>query len=126
MPIISVSLTEKNLKVLEKIQSSLGLAGRSEAIRVCLRSAETAARERDALAGTVEGVLIIVHDHTHPMLDEARHTFQEMIATQIHSHLSNNKCLEIFVIRGAAKEVKKMLTYFQSSDKLEYVKFLQS
>ena len=126
MPIISVSLTDKNLEVLEKIQNSLGLAGRSEAIRVCLRSAETEARERDALAGTVEGVLIIVHDHTHPMLDEGRHTFQQMITTQIHSHLNNNKCLEIFIIRGRAGEVKKMLSYFQSSDELEYVKFLQS
>ncbi len=54
MPIVSVSLTEKNMEALEKIQELLGLAGRSEAIRVCLRSAETEAREREGLVGNVE------------------------------------------------------------------------
>ncbi len=127
MPIVSVSLTDRNMEMLEKIQETLGLAGRSEAIRVCLRSAETEARERESLAGDIEGVLIIVHDsHTSPGLDDARHEFQELITTQIHSHLSDHKCLEVFIIRGRAEMVKEMLSVFQRDDKLEYVKFVLS
>jgi len=127
MPIVSVSLTEKNMKVLEKIQEWLGLTGRSEAIRVCLRSAEAEAREREKLIGNVEGVLVIVHDsHNSPELDGARHKHQRLITTQIHSHLRNDKCLEVFIIRGRAAEVKEMLKLFQGDDGLDYVKFVQS
>ena len=127
MPIVSISLTEKNMEVLEKIQEWLGLAGRSEAIRVCLRSAEAEAREREKLVGNVEGVLVIVHDsHNSPELDASRHKHQRLITTQIHSHLSNDKCLEVFIIRGRAVEVKEMLKLFQGDDELDYVKFVQS
>ncbi len=127
MPIVSVSLTDKNIEVLDNIQDSLGLAGRSEAIRVCLRSADTEARDRKSLVGKVEGVLIIVHDsHRAPGLDDTRHAYQELISTQIHSHLANNKCLEVFIIQGKGDDVKELLSRFQRDDKLEYVKFVQS
>lgn len=127
MPIISVSLTDKNIEVLDNIQDSLGLAGRSEAVRVCLRSAETEARDRKSLGGKVEGVLIIVHDsHQAPGLDDTRHAYRGLISTQIHSHLSNDKCLEVFIIQGKGENVKELLSRFQSDDKLEYVKFVQS
>lgn len=127
MTVISVSLTDKNLEELDKLQKTLGLAGRSEAIRVCLRSAASEARERDSLEGEVEGVMIIVHrpneDHE---LDEARHDFKEIITTQVHSHLRNGKCLDLFLVRGKADEVRSLLSTFQKEEGLDYVKFLQS
>lgn len=127
MPIISISLTERNLEVLRKIQKDLGLTGRSEAIRVCLRSAEGEAKERDSLSGDVEGVLIAVHRASDgDDLDESRHEFQEIITTQIHSHLKNGKCLDLFLVSGVADRVRKMLSVFQKDEGLEYVKFLQS
>ena len=127
MSIVSVSLTEKNLEVLKKIQKDLGLAGRSEAIRVCLRSAEGEAKERDSLTGEIEGVLIAVHRASDgDELDESRHEFQEIISTQVHSHLRNGKCLDIFLVRGMGDRVRKMLGAFQKDEGLEYVKFLQS
>ena len=56
MTVISVSLTDKNLEDLDKLQKrSVGLAGRSEAIRVCLRSAESEIRDRDSMEGGRRG-----------------------------------------------------------------------
>lgn len=127
MPVVSVSLTEKNIESLEMITQSLGLAGRSEAVRACLRSAEAEMRERESLRGEVEGILIIVHgNHCSPGFDRARHHFQDIITTQIHSHLRNHKCLEIFIVRGVAEEVKQMLSTFRADGDLEYVKFVIS
>ena len=37
MPIISVSLTDKNVEDLESLQKDLGFGGRSEAIRAAMR-----------------------------------------------------------------------------------------
>lgn len=127
MPVISISLTDKNIEALNRIQKALGLAGRSEAIRFCLRSAETETKERDSLRGEVEGILIIVHRQSDENeLDESKHDYQEIITTQMHSHLRNGKCLDIFLVRGIADRVRRMLAAFQKDEGLEYVKFIQS
>jgi len=127
MAVISVSLTDRNIEVLGRIQKELGLAGRSEAIRACLRSAEMEAKERDSLRGAVEGILIVMHHQSDENeLDESKHEYQEIITTQMHSHLRNGKCLDIFLVRGMADGVRKMLAAFQKDEGLEYVKFIQS
>ena len=127
MTIVSVSLTEKNLEVLERIQGELGLSGRSEAIRACLRSADSEVRERENLDGDVEGVLIVVHQtHRNPQLDDVRHTYQDLITTQIHSHMKRDKCLDVFIIRGEGQIVRNMISAFKRDENLEYVKFVHS
>jgi CopG family nickel-responsive transcriptional regulator len=127
LPIVSVSLTEKNLEVIDRMQEAFGLRGRSEAIRACLRSTEDEIREREGLAGDVEGVLVVVHEtHNSRDLDHIRHDFREIIDTQIHSHLSNDKCLEVFIISGIAEKVRSLITEFRSTDDIDYVKFVQS
>lgn len=127
MTVISVSLNEKNIEDLDRLQEVLGLAGRSEAIRVCLRSAEDELREREKLDGEVEGIMITVHksDEGHG-LDEMRHKFQSNIKTQVHSHLKNGRCLDIFLVDGPADEVKNLLAAFQKDESLEYIKFVRS
>lgn len=127
MSIISVSLSDKNIEDLDKLQQILGLAGRSEAIRVCLRSAEAEIKARETLNGTVEGILIAVHlgDSSHG-LDEASHEYQRIISTQVHSHLKNGKCLDIFLVCGNANTIRQMCAYFQKNETIEYIKFVQS
>jgi CopG family transcriptional regulator, nickel-responsive regulator len=127
MTVISVSLTKRNIEDLDKFQKLLGLAGRSEAIRVCLRSAETEIREREHLKGDLEGILIAVHrvEDGHG-LDESRHRYQKNITTQVHSHLNNGKCLDVFLVRGDSAVITEMIADFQKDDTLEYIKFVQS
>ena len=127
MTVISVSLTDKNIEDLDKFQSLLGLAGRSEAIRVCLRSAETEIRERESLKGDIEGILIAVHkaENGHG-LDEARHKYQKNITTQVHSHLKNGKCLDVFLVGGDSATIRDIIADFQKDESLEYIKFVHS
>jgi len=127
MPIVSISLSEDNIKALDKVQRAHKLNGRSEAIRVCIRSAEAEVRDRESLKGEVEGVLIVVHDsHGAPDLEGRSHSYQDVVATQIHSHLRNHKCLEVFIVRGPADPVQEMIASFQKDDQIDYVKFVQS
>ncbi len=127
MTVISVSLTDKNIEDLDKLQQLLGLAGRSEAIRVCLRSAEAEIKEREKMDGEVEGIMIAVHNAQEGHgLDEARHEYQGNIKTQVHSHLKDGKCLDVFLIGGTAGSIREMLATFQKDETLEYIKFLKS
>lgn len=127
MTVISVSLTDRNIEDLDRLQDILGLAGRSETIRVCLRSAEEEIREREKMEGEVEGIMISVHktDEGHGP-DELRHRFKDNIKTQVHSHLKNGKCLDVFLVGGPAEQIKDMLAAFQRDDALEYIKFVKS
>ena len=60
MTIVSVSLNNDNLEVLDSIQAAYGLNGRSEAVRASINAALKDIRELESLDGDVEGVLIIV------------------------------------------------------------------
>jgi CopG family nickel-responsive transcriptional regulator len=127
MPVVSISLDEESLRLLDRVQKANCLSGRSEAVRVCLRSAEAEVRDREGLKDDVEGVLIVVHgSHNEPGLDDLKHNYQDVVATQIHSHLKDQKCLEVFIVRGPSQVVQKMLLSFQRDDKIDYVKFVHS
>jgi CopG family transcriptional regulator, nickel-responsive regulator len=127
MTVISVSLTDKNLEDLDKFQQMLGLAGRSEAIRVCLRSAEVEIRERESLKGVVEGIIVAVHraEDGHG-LDESRHRYQKNITTQVHSHLKSGKCLDVFLVGGDSATIREIIAEFQKDETIEYIKFVHS
>jgi CopG family transcriptional regulator, nickel-responsive regulator len=127
MAVVSVSLTEKNMEVLDHLVQVMGLKGRSEGIRACIRTMEDEIRKREEMTGDVEGVLIIVHDsHDSRNMDILRHRKQDLIATQIHSHLRRDRCLEVFIIRGEASDIKNLINAFKAEEGYEYVKFVQS
>ena len=127
MAVISVSLNDKNLEVLDKMEKELGLAGRSEAIRACLRAAEAEVKERASLIGEVEGVLITVHrKRDEQSFEESVHHHTDIISTQLHSHLKNGKCLDVILIKGSADSVKSLMDEFHKEKDLEYLKFIQS
>ncbi len=38
----------------------------------------------------------------------------------------NDKCLEVFIVRGESRRIRDMINLFRGSEDLEYVKFVQS
>ncbi|MCG7844471.1 MAG: ribbon-helix-helix protein, CopG family, partial [Methanomassiliicoccales archaeon] len=60
MPVISISLTDKNVEDLESLQKDLGFTGRSEAIRAAMRTLLAENNERRSMVGKVDGVLIVI------------------------------------------------------------------
>jgi CopG family nickel-responsive transcriptional regulator len=50
--------------------------------------------------------------------------FEDIIRTQVHSHLKEDKCLEIFTLEGNAKRIQSIVKAFQVNRKLDYVKLI--
>ncbi len=126
MPVISISLNDKNIEDLDSLQEQLGLSNRSEAIRLCLRSAEADLKEKMDLSGEVEGVLIVVHDkHNDLWLNNIIHRNERIIKTHMHSHLKDHKCLEVLIVRGDSEDLKGMLVDIHGKGVAEYVKFVR-
>lgn len=127
MVVISISLDEESMEVLNEIQSAYSLKGRSEAVRLSIRDAGSKVKEIENLEGFIEGVLIIVRgDHIDPWMSLIQAKYESSIKTLMHSHLLNRKCLEIMVISAEAKKVRSMLKEIQSASKADYIKFVKS
>ncbi len=125
MTIISISLNDDNIKLLDKIQETYGLKGRSDAVRSAINSAVTEMQDMGNLEGTVEGVLITVRsDHADPWMSLIQAKHVGSIKTQLHSHLKNKKCLEVMIISCAAEELRTIIHEIHASGKADYVRFV--
>jgi len=126
MTIISVSLNDEYIEALDTIQESYGLKGRSEAIRESITAAMDEIRELGTMKGMVEGVLIIVRgNHADPWMIQIQAKYQDLIKTQMHSHLQDHKCLEVMVVSCDAKELWSIISEIKAQDKAEYIKFVR-
>ncbi|MEN6592737.1 MAG: CopG family ribbon-helix-helix protein [Methanobacterium sp.] len=125
MTIISISLSEKLLGEIDQLKEELGFSGRSEVIRTSTRMLITDNQEKKALKGDINSILILIHDQkAEDKVTEIKHDFEDIINTQIHSHLKDNKCLEIFIMEGDAQRTNTFRKLFQTSRKMDYVKLV--
>jgi len=125
MGIISVSLSDEYTEALDTIQEAYGLKGRSEAIRTSISAALDEIKELSAFKGIVEGVLIIVRgNHADPWMIQIQAKYQDVIKTQMHSHLQDQKCLEVMVISCEASELRNLISEIKAQGKADYIKFV--
>ena len=88
MAIVSISLNDKILEDIDGIQKELGFSGRSEVIRCALRLLIEENRQKEQLSGRINVIMIAVHDKkVEDMVTEIKHKFEDIIKTQIHSHI---------------------------------------
>ncbi len=125
MPIISASLSDAMLQELQTIQKTMGFSGRSEAIRAAIRMLAAESKEKEKFAGRVRGILLLIHEHeAEGLVTQVKHTFLDIIHTQLHNRFDEGKCLELFLLEGDADRVKEMTAIFQRVDSIEFVKLL--
>ena len=125
MTIISISLNEKLLNEIDQLKDELGFSGRSEVIRTSTRMLIADNQEKKVLQGVLNSILILIHDpKAEDRVTEIKHDFEDIINTQIHSHLKDDKCLEIFIMEGDAQRMNTLRKLFQTSRKMDYVKLI--
>jgi len=125
MTIISISLSEKLLEEIDELKDELGFSGRSEVIRTSTRMLIADNKEKKALQGIINSILILIHHQkAEDKVTEIKHDFEDIINTQIHSHLKDDKCLEIFIMEGDAQRMNTLRKLFQANSKMDYVKLI--
>ncbi len=125
MVIVSISLNDTILKEIDRIQNAFGYSGRSEVIRAGARLLISESKEKERLTGNINSILLLIHSQdAENVVSEIKHKFEDVTNTQIHSHLRENKCLEVFVLDGEADRIKEMVRLLQTSRKMDYVKLI--
>jgi CopG family transcriptional regulator, nickel-responsive regulator len=125
MNIISMSLNDKILEEINKIQEEQGYSGRSEVIRAGLRLLISESKNSEKITGHIKSILILIHNHDdEQVVSEIKHKFKGVTKTQIHSHFRENKCLEIFILEGDSEKIKEMVQLFKTSKKMDLIKLI--
>ncbi len=108
---VGVSFEPELLVKFDKLIKNKGYTNRSEAIRDLVRkSLLEAVVEADK--GKVIGTLTIIYDHdvgdvTNRLLHLQHHHHTEISST-MHIHVDEHKCIEVLVVHGSAKNVRKL------------------
>jgi len=125
LPIISISLNENIIQELDKLQKFLGFSGRSEIVRASVRNLLLEEKRIDDLSGVLHSVLLVIHDEKSDQeISEIRHGFDKIINTHIHNKIDKDRCLEIFVLYGDAREIKNITKKFQGNRKMDQVRLV--
>ncbi len=123
--IISVSLSEKLLEEIDQLKEETGFSGRSDVIRASTRMLIADTQEKKNLVGNINSILILIHNQKYEdKVTEIKHDFEDIIETQIHSHIKEDKCLEIFIMDGDADRMRILTKMFQTTRKIEYVRLI--
>lgn len=123
--IISMSLGEELLNEIDGIQKSVGFSGRSEVIRSGIKLLIDDLKEKEKLKGHAECILVLMHNKKfEDAFIKAKHKYEDIIVTQVHSNLCNDKCLELFVLHGPAEKIKSFFSEIRKNRKIDYVKLI--
>ena len=122
---MSVSLNEDIMNEMDKLQKTLGFSGRSEIVRAGIRNMLSEEKQRNDLTGLLHSLLLVIHDEkSDDEISNMRHAYDKLINTHLHSKIDRNRCLEIFLLRGEAEDIRHMTRDFQSNKKMDNVRLI--
>jgi CopG family nickel-responsive transcriptional regulator len=108
---VGISFEPKLLDKFDALIRMKGYNNRSEAIRDLVRKSLVEVEIEDE-KGEVIGTLTIIYNHdigdvTNRLL-HLQHRYHSEILSTTHIHLNKHLCLEVLVVRGKAKNVRRL------------------
>jgi len=125
MAIISISLNDKLLAEIDDLIEDMGFSGRSDVIRSAARALIDENKSKKSIEGPVNALLFLIHSQkVEGEVTNIKHAFEDIINTQIHSHLKEENCLEIFILEGEGSRIKDFTRRFRNSGKMDHLKLI--
>lgn len=106
-----ISIDDKLLKSFDRLIEEKGYLNRSEAIRDLIRASLVELKWECGEEETVGTVTLVYNHHVRDLSDkltEQQHSYHDQIVSALHVHLDAHNCLEVLVVRGKARQVKKI------------------
>ena len=123
---IGVSLPKNLLGNFDEVINYRGYSSRSEGIRDAIRSYITHYKWMADVKGERQGVITMIYDHDQrgllTTLTDIQHEFVDSIQVSLHSHLSEDRCLEVVLVKGDGSQLKSLAERLMSQKGVESVK----
>ena len=109
MSVVSVSMPEGLLERIDRHADDHGYTGRSEVVREAGRNLLGEFENRKLEGRELMGVVTVVFDYETTSVEERmmhlRHEHEELVASNLHSHVGGHHCMELFVLEGSLEEI---------------------
>ncbi|MBS7620909.1 nickel-responsive transcriptional regulator NikR [Candidatus Bathyarchaeota archaeon] len=104
MTVVSVTIPGELLKKFDEFMKTRGYYSRSEAFRDAIRSLMAETELAKLETGNVAATIMIICDYARKDVDlrmtEVRHEFDDVVIENVHRHIGEKYCLEIFIAEG--------------------------
>jgi CopG family nickel-responsive transcriptional regulator len=109
MAVVSVSMPDELLERLDEFSEEHGYTGRSEVVREAARNLLGEFEDRRLEGRDLMGVVTVMFDYETTSVEERmmhlRHEHESLVASNVHSHVGNHYCLELFILEGNLAEI---------------------
>ena len=124
-----VSLNERLLNQFDTLLEEAGYTNRSEAIRDLIRDALVRKEWTDDETVTA-GIALIVYDHhqhelAQKVTDEQHHNYG-LVISSMHAHLDEHNCLEVILLQGKNREIKRLADALTSIRGIKHGRFVST
>jgi CopG family nickel-responsive transcriptional regulator len=128
MTVISITLPPDLLRKFDDFIKIRGYYSRSEAFRDAIRSliaeSEVAKTER----GNVAATIMITCDYLRKDVDlrvtEIRHEYNDVVIENVHRHIGDKYCLEIFIAQGDNDRILNLISRVRGMHGIQQVRAL--
>ena len=122
--IISLSVPEKLLKLVENSIKEQGFANRSEIVRQALRTFIQESKNLRELEGQIAASITIIYERgaRKEQISEIQHSFGNIISTYLHAHIEEDYCIEVIVVKGDAERIRKLVEAFRINEQINQIK----
>ncbi|MEM2691837.1 MAG: nickel-responsive transcriptional regulator NikR [Candidatus Bathyarchaeia archaeon] len=104
MTVVSVTIPGELLKKFDEFMKTRGYYSRSEAFRDAIRNLMAEAELAKMEKGNVAATIMMICDYARKDVDlkmtEIRHEFDDVVIENVHRHIGEKYCLEIFISEG--------------------------
>jgi len=107
----TVSVPRELAQQLDQMTSEKGYDNRSLAVADLVRAALVEHRQNlddQDIAGTITLVYDHHKQHVQAALTDIQHDHHDVIISTLHVHLDHHNCLEVLVVRGQSKTIKRI------------------
>jgi len=109
MTVVSVSMPEEFLDRIDQFSDEHGYTGRSEVVREASRNLlgefEDAKLEDRSLMAVVTVLFNYETTSVEERMMRLRHEHEGIVASNFHSHVGSQYCMELFVLEGGLEEI---------------------
>lgn len=106
-----ISIDARLLENFDQHIERKGYVNRSEALRDLIRASLIEAKWEDDEKEMVGTVTLVYNHHVRDLSDkltEHQHAHHHQVISALHVHLDAHNCLEVLVVRGKAREIRKI------------------
>jgi len=128
MTVVSITLPNELLNKFDEFMKMRGYYSRSEAFRDAVRNLIAEAEIAKLETGNVAATIMITCDYARRDIDlrmtEIRHEFDDVVVENVHRHIDERYCLEIFIAQGKNERILDLIGRVRGMRGIQQVKAL--